>query len=594
MTRNVRRNEKSVDREAMAAKPEQTSARRWWAPSQRWAALLKQREEQVFLLVTLLIGALVGATVVAFIVLTERFGARIDAAVAPAWRRLVVPIVGSLSMGFLLFKYFPDARGSGVPQTKAALFARGGILTMRTVLGKFFCTSATLASGIPLGREGPSVQVGAGIASLLGRALGLSPEKVKALIPVGAAAAIAAAFNTPLAAVLFTLEEVVGDLHAPVLGSVVLASATSWAMLRLLLGNNPLFQVPQYQLVHPGEFGIYAVLGVAGGFVSVAFVKLLVWMRARFLRFPKKTVWFQPVAGGLTIGLMGWFVPQILGVGDKHVGEVLNGRFALKLMILLLVLKLFAVAISYASGNAGGIFGPSLFMGAMLGGIVGTVAQHFLPGYVGSPGAYALVGMGTAFAGIIRAPMTSVVMIFEITRDYAVIVPLMISNLVSFFISARFQKQPIYEVLAHQDGIHLPTAETRQQGRQRRVVQAMRDASEVWSGELTVREALEKSESSEFHAWPVSDDRGVIGVLSLQQLRQANGDGEAGKRLSEFVLGTDFPHVHADHSLHLALDRMGASRLDLLPVVNRANVHQLEGVVTLQDVLDSYGVGTGR
>jgi CIC family chloride channel protein len=390
------------------------------------------------------------------------------------------------------------------------------------------------------------------------------------------------------------LEEVVGDMHAPVLGSVVLASATSWAILRLLLGNDPLFQVPQYQLVHPGELGIYAILGVAGGFVSVAFTKLLLWMRARFLRFPRKTVWFQPVAGGLMVGVMGWFVPQLLGVGYKHVGEVLNGRMALRLMVLLLVLKLVAVATSYASGNAGGIFGPSLFLGAMLGGIVGTAAQYFLPGYAASPGAYALVGMGTAFAGIIRAPMTSVVMIFEITRDYAVIVPLMISSLVSFFISARFQKQPIYEVLAHQDGIHLPTEETRQQGGQRRVVQAMRDASEVWSAELTVQEALEKSESSEFQAWPVSDDRGVIGVVSLQRLRQANGEGDAGKRLSEFVNGTDFPHVHADHSLHLALDRMGASHLDLLPVVNRANVHQLEGVVTLQDVLDSYGVGTGR
>src|ERR1700736_5034698 len=221
---------------------ERMNTRRWWTPSQRWTALLKQREDQVFLLVTLLIGALVGATVVAFIVLTERFGARIDATVAAAWRRLIVPIVGSLSMGFLLYKYFPDARGSGVPQTKAALFARGGFISLRTVFGKFFCTSATLASGIPLGREGPSMQVGAGIASVLGRWLGLRPEKVKALIPVGAAAAIAAAFNTPLAAGLFTLEEVVGDLPGPVLGSVVLASATSWAMLRLLLGNDPLFK----------------------------------------------------------------------------------------------------------------------------------------------------------------------------------------------------------------------------------------------------------------------------------------------------------------------------------------------------------------
>src|SRR6201998_3581508 len=269
-----------------------TSTRRWRTPSQRWAALLKQREDQVFLLVTLLIGALVGLTVVAFIVLTERFGARIDATVAPAWRRLVVPIVGSLSMGFLLFKYFPDARGSGVPQTKAALFARGGEVCLRTVFGKFFCTSATLASGIPLGREGPSVQVGAGIASLLGRWLGLRPDTLKALIPVGAAAAIAAAFNTPLAAVLFALEEVVGDLHAPVLGSVVIASATSWGGLRLLLGNEPLFQVPQYQLVTSWELIAYGILGVLGGVVSVAFSQLLLRLRAWFKRQPTKTVWF--------------------------------------------------------------------------------------------------------------------------------------------------------------------------------------------------------------------------------------------------------------------------------------------------------------
>jgi CIC family chloride channel protein len=558
--------------------------------SRQWASFLRNREEQVFLVLTLFIGALVGTVVVAFILLTERSGARLYPAGGAAWRRLLVPIAGSALMGYLLCRFFPDARGSGVPQTKAALYARGGRISLGTVFGKFFCTSATLASGIPLGREGPAVQVGAGIASVLGRKLGLRPEKVKALIPVGAAAAVAAAFNTPLAAVLFALEEVVGDMHAPVLGSVVLASATSWAMLRLLLGNDPLFQVPQYQLVHPGEVGIYAILGVAGGFVSVAFTKLLLWMRARFLRLPRKTLWFQPVAGGLTVGMMGWFVPQLLGVGYKHVGEVLNGGMALRLMILLLVLKLVAVATSYASGNAGGIFGPSLFLGAMLGGIVGNVANHFLPNYVGTPGAYALVGMGTAFAGIVRAPMTSVVMIFEITRDYAVIVPLMISNLVSLFISARFQKQPIYEVLAHQDGIHLPRAETRKQGAQRQVAHAMRDATEVLNAKITVQEVLEKSRSNELRAWPVCDERGVIGVISLQSLQRANSDGLGSKRLSEIVDAGEFPHVHADHSLHLALDRMGASQLDLLPVVSRANVHQLEGIVTLRDVLALYGV----
>src|SRR5438445_273684 len=345
---------------------------------QRFSLMVEQREDQVSLALTLLIGALVGLAVVAFIVLTERTGLKLYPPHGERWRRLVLPVFGSLGIGYLLYRYFPDARGSGVPQTKAALFARDGRITLGTVLGKFFCTSATLACGIPLGREGPAVQVGAGIASVLGRKLGLRPEKVKALVPVGAAAAIAAAFNTPLAAVLFALEDVVGDLHAAVLGSVVLASATSWAMLRLLLGNDPLFEVPQYQLLHPAEFALYAVLGVAGGFVSVAFTKLLLWMRARILRFPKKTVWFQPVAGGLTVGMMGWFVPQLLGVGYKHVGEVLNGGMALRLMIILLVLKLIAVATSYASGNAGGIFGASLFLGAMLGGIVGTVAHHCL------------------------------------------------------------------------------------------------------------------------------------------------------------------------------------------------------------------------
>ena len=563
----------------------------WWqAPTRQWNALLHEREEQVFLILTLLIGALVGLVVVAFILLTERSGARLYPAGGAPWRRLFVPVAGSLAMGYLLYRFFPDARGSGVPQTKAALFARGGRISLGTVFGKFFCTSATLASGIPLGREGPAVQVGAGIASVLGQKLGLRPEKIKALVPVGAAAAIAAAFNTPLAAVLFSLEEVMGDMHAPVLGSVVLASATSWAMLRLLLGNDPLFKVPQYQVVHPEEFAIYALLGVAGGLVSVAFTGLLLWMRARFLRFPRKTVWFQPVAGGVMVGLMGWFVPQILGVGYKYVGDVLNNGMALKLMIVLLVLKLIAVATSYASGNAGGIFGPSLFLGAMLGGIIGSGAQHFFPNFVASPGAYALVGMGTAFAGVVRAPMTSVVMIFETTRDYAVIVPLMISNLISYFVASKFQKKGIYEILAEQDGIHLPTAETRILEGQRQVYQAMHPATEILSAERTVSEALEKIKESKLNAWPVNDETGVVGVISRETIEKAAQSGGAAQRLSGLLDARNFSHVHADQSLTTALDRMGAAQIDLLPVVSRANLRNLEGVITLKDVLAVYGV----
>ena len=552
-------------------------------------AELRQREGQIFLVLALVIGALTGSAVVAFIVLTERLGMRLYPVGGAPWRPLLFPVVGSLGIGYLLYRYFPNARGSGVPQTKAALYAREGRITLRTVLGKFFCTSATLASGIPLGREGPSVQVGAGIGSVLGRLLGLRTEQVQKLIPVGAAAAIAAAFNTPLAAVLFALEEIIGDLNAPVMGAVVLASATSWMVLRVLLGDHPLFKVPQYHLVHPAEFAVYAVLGVAGGVVSAAFSRMLLGMRARFLRFPQKTVWFQPVVGGLLVGLTGWFVPQVLGVGYGFVGEALNGRMTFQLMALLVVLKLLTVTTSYASGNAGGIFGPALFIGAMLGGTVGTVAHHWFPAYTATPGAYALVGMGAAFAGIVRAPMTSVLMIFEMTQDYAVIVPLMIANLVSLFIASRLQHEPIYEALAVQDGIHLPTAKTRQRQGQRQVIRVMQAASQLLPAGITVREALESVRSSGVRTWLVIDRRGVIGVINLATLERELAE-DADKKIGELTDALMFPHVHSDQTLDLALERMGANQIEILPVVNRADMHKLEGMVTLRDVLEAYGV----
>ena len=569
---------------------DQASARTWWnTPLLSRFGKLQQREDQVFLVLALVIGGLTGAAVVAFILLTERMGMRLYPVGGAPWRRLLFPVAGSLGIGYLLYRYFPNARGSGVPQTKAALYAREGRITLRTVLGKFFCTSATLASGIPLGREGPSVQVGAGIASVLGRFLGLRPEKVKALLPVGAAAAIAAAFNTPLAAVAFALEEIVGDLHAPVLGSVVLASATSWGVLRLLLGNSPLFKVPQYQLVHPAEFAIYAELGVAGGLVSVAFTKMLLGMRERFLRLPANTFWFHPLAGGLLVGVVGWFVPQVLGVGYGYVGHALNGNMALTLMAVLVILKLITVTTSYASGNAGGIFGPALFIGAMLGGSLGTVAHRLFPAYTASSGAYALVGMGAAFAGIVRAPMTSVLMIFEMTQDYAVIVPLMISNLVSLFISSRLQPEPIYEALAIQDGIHLPSSEARQRHGQRSVLGIMRSPTQSVSGELTVRQAIEQLGANHSRAWLVADQRGAIGIITLGRLQHELTEG-ADKKLAELVDVVHFPHVHSDQALDLALERMGANQVELLPVVSRADVHKVLGVVTLDDVLHAYGI----
>ncbi len=571
---------------------------RWSARWARWSdpATLSQHEDKVLLLLTLIIGAIVGLVVVAFILVTENLGSRLYPANGSPWRRLLLPVAGSLSAGILLARYFPNARGSGIPQTKVALFIRDGYISLRTVIGKFVTSTITLASGIALGREGPSVHVGAGIASVLGRKLGLSPASVKALVPVGASAALAAAFNTPIAAVLFSLEEVMGDMHAPVLGSVVLSSATSWIVLHLLLGDEPLFHVPSYQLVNPLEFLVCAVLGAVGGFVSVAFVKLLLWERKHFMRLPRSTQWWQPAVGGLTVGILGWFFPNVLGVGYGIVGQALNGELMVRTMALLVLLKLVATATCYASGNAGGIFGPSLFIGAMMGGATGGLAHTLLPDYTGSVGAYALIGMGAAFAGIIRTPLTSVIMIFEITRDYSIVVPLMIANLLSYFISSRLQPEPIYDALQHQDGIHLPSG-ARARESLVMVGQAARVADPPLPASLRASEAAAMVDR-ERGAWPVADAEGLRGMLSAAQLERALADGRD-TMIGELVPAPDpsrldaheFPHVHSDHSLDVAMRRLVECGLNAIPVVNRTNVRELQGTISMPDILAAYAIG---
>jgi chloride channel protein, CIC family len=555
----------------------------------RWTEQLKNREDQLTVVLSLVIGVLVGLMVVAFILLTGRLAAQMYPAGGAAWRRVVIPVIGALITGFLLFRYFPDARGSGIPQTKYAIYINDGYISLKTILGKFFCCSASLASGIALGREGPSVQIGAGIASVLGRRFGLSKESVKALVPVGCSAALAAAFNTPIAAVLFSLEEILGDLHAPVLGTVVISSATSWIVLHLLLGDEPLFHVPAYRLVHPLEFGIYAILGVVGGLGSVCFVKLLLKLRTLFMRLPKSTQWIQPVAGGLVVGLLGWFMPEVLGVGYDYVEQVLGGDFPLKTVALLAALKIVATATCYSSGNAGGIFGPSLFIGAMMGGAVGSVAHSLLPHQTAGPGAYALIGMGTAFAGIVRTPLTSVIMIFELTRDYSIIVPLMISNLISFFISYRLQREPIYEALALQEGVYLPTGESRRELEEIRVGDVMQSTATPLAADMDVAAARQRLQEMGRNVALVGELNWLHGIVNARQLEEVKNPAET--KLSQ-VVNSDgsFPYVHPDHPLSLALERMGAAGADALPVVSRANRRRVQGVITMADVLVSYGV----
>jgi chloride channel protein, CIC family len=564
---------------------------------------LRREEDRLALVLSLVIGALVGLVVVAFILLTGRLAAHMYPAGGAGWRRVLVPTLGSLVTGYLLYRYFPLARGSGIPQTRAAVFIHDGRISLRSVIGKFVCCSTSLASGIALGREGPAVYIGSGLASVIARRLGLSKSQTKWIVPVGGAAALSAAFNTPIAAVLFTLEEIMGDLHAPVLGSVVLASATSWMVLHLVLGDSPLFHVAGYHLVSPAELAIYVVLGVVGGLASVAFVKLLLWLRYRFAQLPASSLWIQPVAGGLLVGIFGLFVPQVLGIGYDQVERVINGDVVLKAVFILAILKIIATSMAYASGNAGGIFGPSLFIGAMVGASVGAVAHAIFPASTAGPGAYALVGMGAAFAGIVRTPLTSVIMIFEVTRDYSIIVPLMIANLISFFISQKLQPEPIYQALAHQDGLHLPHGAFRSPVGLW-VTTAMRKAPLAFTPDMKVDEAAAAAGDTDLESWPVSDENGLIGMVRMSDIIEATSGSQRPVTIATIMKrargpGDDnaqpqFPHVHSDQPLGLALARMGDTGHNALPVVSRANARLMVGIVALADVLKAYGVDTSR
>lgn len=558
-------------------------------------ARLRLRENQIFLVLTIIIGVIGGLSAVLFTLAIEGTSYGLFGMSPSVVRLLLVPTAVGLLTGILLAKVFPGVRGSGIPQTETAFHLNQGVIPARVPLGKFITGVLCVGSGHSMGREGPSVQIGAGLASVIGRWLCLSPARVQALVPIGAAAALSAAFNTPVAAVLFALEEIIGDLNAGVIGPTVVASVTSVIVERSILGNQPLFRVPQYHLVDASELLAYAALGIAGGVISLVFCKGLLFARALFSKLPRSTVIFQPAMGGLMIGALLIVFPEVMGVGYEYVDQALNGGLIFKTMAILCAVKLLATIVSYASGNAGGIFAPSLYLGAMAGGAVGSLVHRFAPGSTGDPGAYALVGMGVLFAGIIRAPMTSVFMIFELTQDYQILVPLMVANLLSFMISRRYQPKPIYHALLEQDGVFLPGPEGRM-GAAYRVKDIMSTDVVLVSPTSTVQETMKLVESNGAGPFLVGTREIPLGILQRSEIEKAFKAGKAAEPISSLVIITQWQHVYPDQPLDLALERLGQTH-GLLPVLSRQG-HRLEGVITRETIMrfldKSETIGDGR
>jgi CIC family chloride channel protein len=546
-------------------------------------------EQRVFLLLAVIIGLFSGLAVVLFRISIEytRFlllGSGLS--IAP-WRALLAPSVVGLAVALLVMKLFPRARGSGVNQTKAAVYVYDGFIPFKTVIGKFVTCALAIGSGHSLGPEDPSLQMGAGIASALGRRMRFSRDKVRLIAPVGAAAGLAAAFNAPIAAVLFVIEEVIGTWTAGVLGAIVLSAVSSVVVMRWFLGDQALFRIPVYHLVHPVELLAYAALGVIGGVSSLVFVKLVGYARPRLKALPRWTQYFQPALAGLAIGVIGIWLPQVMGAGYQYIDQAMHDQYPWRILLLLGAFKIVATTFSFVSGTPGGIFAPTLFIGAMIGGAVGDVERHFFPWLTGSVGAYALVGMGTLFAGFLRVPMTSVFMVLEVSGNYSIILPVMISNTIAYLISRRYQPTPLFDLLSRQDGVDLPSMEERREEQTLLVEDAMQPfQGSILSIQDSVTEALSRVEGATGEFFLVEDGRGKWYGITKDMLQGAVIAWDSDVALASILPGPPLPHVHPDHALDAALSRLGDT--PFLPVVHRADLTKLEGIVSLKDILNAY------
>jgi len=575
--------------------PVPSSAEPVAAPPKRALLQIVFREERFFLILSVFIGIFSGLAVVCFRFAIDwcRIMLLGSGDQLSTMRLLLAPTLAGLVVAVLVIHVFPQTRGSGVNQTKAALYIYNGYIPIRTAIGKFITAALAIGSGHSLGPEDPSLQIGAGLASALGRRMHLSRDRMRLIAPVGAAAGLAAAFNAPISAVLFVIEEVIGRWTAGILGSVVLSAVSSVVVMRWFLGSESMFRIPAVELQRPSELFAYSILGVIGGLASVAFSNGIAILRARSRLLPQWTQYFQPAVAGLLIGLIAVLgYPQVMGAGYEYIDQAMHGQFTWQMLAILAGLKIIATLLSFSSGTPGGMFAPTLFIGAMLGASVGGVEHVFFPHLSVSPGTYALVGMGVLFAGFLRAPMTSVFMVLEVSGNYSIILPVMVANTFAYFISRTLQPVAIFDVLTRQDGLDLPSMEEQREESILRVEDAMQPPGEVLDASENIERALQRVNGKTPGPMLVRLDPTGWGSITAKELETTVKEGKGALTLGSVLASRQIPYLHPDHPLEMALRYV--DRWPALPVVSRADFRKLEGVISQNDVLGSYrGIAEG-
>ncbi|MBG7607825.1 MAG: chloride channel protein [Verrucomicrobia bacterium] len=579
-------------------------------------------DAQRFLVLCVLAGFLCGLTAVAFHYSIHHlfdwlweFASGQD----PVWFCVVLvgaPTLAGLLVGLSVHYFAPDCAGSGIPQTKAAYYNKGGKISGRTGILRFVLGSLYVGLGNSLGREGPTVHVSAAISSRIGRWAFKDPARVQSMLPVGMAAGIAAAFNAPLSALTFVFEELLDNFSMKAIGGMVIAVVIAAAVSRTILGEDPVLMARIAEDYKTSAWMLVALpLGVAAGLIGHLFVTSTLNLRSWFKNRKTLPSWINPAAGGLSCGLLGlgaFYLTGNLGNAQNSVFSIgyqsLESAFEYKLSVgiiaTLLIAKFLAVVINYASGGSGGLFSPTLFLGGMLGGLIGVGLadlQHlgeWIPAFPTDTkviGGCVLLGMGAMFAAVVRCPFTSLIIIFEMTGNYSLILPLMAGNMLAWQIAKHLQPESIYNALLLQDGISLkkmPGYRGAKDYRKLPVQSIMTHEIFALESNESAYEALKRiaHENKKYHAYPVVDAEGELtGVLTKHEMEETSGD----KTLGEICEGREVVSVTLDSSIRDAANRMIVRNFQQVPVVSQADEGKLLGWLTLNDIARQQNAAEG-
>jgi CIC family chloride channel protein len=508
----------------------------------------------------------------------------------PWYVKLLAPAAGGVIVGPIVFYFAREARGHGVPEVMESIVLRGGAIRPRVMIAKVLASAVSIGSGGSVGREGPIVQIGSAIGSSLGQALKVTGSRLRTFVACGTAAGIAATFNAPIAGALFAMEIILSDFGISQFSPIVVSSVAATVVSRHFLGDFSAFTIPRYELVSVFEMIPYLLLGILAAFVALGFITILYKTEDLFDGLPIPEL-LKPVCGGLMIGGIGIAFPYIFGVGYDTISLAITGKLTGAFMLFLVVLKLLATSITIGSGGSGGIFAPSLFLGACLGGFVGTIVHALVPTLTASPGAYALVGMGAVASGAMHAPITSILIIFELTNDYRIILPLMISCIISVLITTRLKRDSIYTLKLSRRGINLFQGQEVNVLHSLQVTHVMKTDFEQITAGTPLRKLMDLTISSPHANFFVVDDQDrLMGMISIHDIRRIIHELDAlSPILVAYDLMTPVPQsfIPTD-TLDKVMNALGDMNTDELPVVDGENGSRVLGTVAKHDVIAAY------